>query len=32
LSLAAGCAGHIAKPIDTRTIANEVAQYIGLGG
>jgi len=28
LSLAAGCAGHIAKPINTRTIAKEVGEFI----
>ena len=28
LSLAAGCVGHIAKPIDTRTIAQEVAEFM----
>jgi len=28
LSLAAGCVGHIAKPIDTRTIAQEVGGFM----
>jgi len=28
LSLAAGCVGHIAKPIDTRTIAHEVGGFM----
>ena len=28
LSLAAGCAGHIPKPIDTRTIAEEVGRFL----
>jgi CheY-like chemotaxis protein len=27
-SLAAGCAGYIAKPIDTRRLADEVRRYL----
>jgi CheY-like chemotaxis protein len=29
LALEAGCAGYIAKPIDTRTFGAEVRQYLG---
>jgi len=29
LALAAGCSGYISKPIDTRTIADEVDRYLG---
>jgi CheY-like chemotaxis protein len=29
LALAAGCAGYIAKPIDTRTFGNEVRRFLG---
>jgi two-component system, cell cycle response regulator DivK len=29
LSLAAGCAGYISKPIDTRTIGDEVDRFLG---
>lgn len=29
LALAAGCSGYIAKPIDTRTIADEVGHFLG---
>ena len=28
LSLEAGCAGYISKPIDTRTLATEVGKYL----
>jgi len=28
LSLAAGCSGYISKPIDTRTIVNEVGRFL----
>jgi CheY-like chemotaxis protein len=28
-ALAAGCAGYITKPIDTRTLAGQVRQFIG---
>ncbi|HET9410684.1 MAG TPA: response regulator [Candidatus Dormibacteraeota bacterium] len=27
-ALAAGCAGYIAKPIDTRTLADEIRRYL----
>jgi len=27
-ALAAGCAGYIAKPIDTRTLAGDVRRYL----
>lgn len=30
-AFAAGCAGYIAKPIDTRTLAGEVRRYLGVG-
>jgi CheY-like chemotaxis protein len=30
LSLAAGCSGYISKPIDTRTIVNEVDRFLSL--
>lgn len=29
-ALAAGCAGYIAKPIDTRTFAHEVRRHLGV--
>jgi CheY-like chemotaxis protein len=29
---AAGCDGYIAKPIDTRNLADSVASYLGAGG
>jgi len=28
-ALAAGCAGYIAKPVDTRTLADEVRRHLG---
>jgi CheY-like chemotaxis protein len=28
LSLAAGCSGYISKPIDTRTIVNEIDRFL----
>jgi CheY-like chemotaxis protein len=28
LSLEAGCAGYISKPIDTRTVVNEVERFL----
>jgi CheY-like chemotaxis protein len=28
-ALAAGCAGYIAKPVDTRTLANDVRRHLG---
>ena len=31
LALAAGCSGYISKPIDTRTIADEVDRYLSSG-
>ena len=31
LALAAGCSGYIAKPIDTRTIADEVDHFLRSG-
>jgi two-component system, cell cycle response regulator DivK len=32
LALHAGCAGYIAKPIDTRTFGETVLQYMRIGG
>jgi CheY-like chemotaxis protein len=29
-ALAAGCAGYIAKPIDTRTLGEQVRRYLGV--
>jgi two-component system, cell cycle response regulator DivK len=29
-ALAAGCAGYIAKPIDTRTLSGDVRRYLGV--
>ncbi len=29
-ALAAGCAGYIAKPIDTRTLGDEVRRHLGV--
>jgi CheY-like chemotaxis protein len=29
-ALGAGCAGYIAKPIDTRTLAGDVRRYLGV--
>jgi CheY-like chemotaxis protein len=31
LSLAAGCSGYISKPIDTRTIIDQVAYFLNSG-
>ena len=30
-AMEAGCVGHISKPIDTRSFANEVRSFIGSG-
>jgi len=30
LALAAGCAGYIAKPIDTRSLGDEVRRHLGV--
>jgi CheY-like chemotaxis protein len=30
LALEAGCAGYIAKPIDTRTLGEQVRRYLGV--
>jgi hypothetical protein len=32
LALEAGCAGYIAKPIDTRTFAGQVRQFLDQPG
>jgi CheY-like chemotaxis protein len=29
-AIAAGCAGYIAKPIDTRTLSDQVRRYLGV--
>jgi CheY-like chemotaxis protein len=31
-AIAAGCAGHIEKPIDTRTFNDQISAFIGRGG
>jgi CheY-like chemotaxis protein len=29
-AMSAGCAGYIPKPIDTRTLGNQVRRYLGV--
>ena len=31
-AMAAGCAGYIAKPIDTRTLSDQVRRFLGVAG